>query len=201
MFTRSVLTLSGIILVASSVQAQTLSVGPMIGGNIATVAGASNTKGLLGPSIGGFVNYSVNDHVGFSLKAMYAGLGTAFDGNAERIRLHYIQVPLTAVYYFGEIGDAFRPKVFAGGYVAPLIQANNQNGNEILGPDGASAYQNFDFGGVIGGGFNYRILSRMWLNVDAGFTRGATDITKNKLNFQNSAFQGHVGISFPLGKN
>ena len=183
------------------ISAQTLSIGPMIGGNVSTFTATSNNKGLIGLSLGGFANYSVNDHFGLGLKVMYAQLGTAFDANPEHLRLHYVQVPITAVYYFGETGNQFRPKVFAGIYLAPLIKATNKNGDKLLGTDGKSAYNNFDFGGLIGAGFNYRIQSRTWLNVDAGLTRGMTDVTKNTLNYQNIAFGINVGVSFPVGKD
>ena len=183
------------------ISAQTLSIGPMIGGNVSTFTATSNNKGLIGLSLGGFANYSVNDHFGLGLKVMYAQLGTAFDANSEHLRLHYVQVPITAVYYFGEAGNQFRPKVFAGIYLAPLIKATNKNGDKLLGTDGKSAYNNFDFGGLIGAGFNYRIQSRTWLNVDAGLTRGLTDVTKNTLNYQNIAFGINVGVSFPVGKD
>ena len=183
------------------ISAQTLSIGPMIGGNVSTFTATSNNKGLIGLSLGGFANYSVNDHFGLGLKVMYAQLGTAFDANPEHLRLHYVQVPITAVYYFGETGNQFRPKVFAGIYLAPLIKATNKNGDELHGTDGKSAYNNFDFGGLIGAGFNYRIQSRTWLNVDAGLTKGLTDVTKNTLNYQNIAFGINVGVSFPVGKD
>jgi outer membrane protein W len=186
---------------ATLISAQTLSIGPMIGGNVSTFTSISNNKGLIGLSLGGFANYSVNDHFGLGLKVMYAQLGTAFDANPEHLRLHYVQVPITAVYYFGETGNQFRPKVFAGIYLAPLIKATNKNGDELLGTDGKSAYNNFDFGGLIGAGFNYRIQSRTWLNVDAGLTKGLTDVIKNTLNYQNIAFGINVGVSFPVGKD
>jgi outer membrane protein W len=186
---------------ATLISAQTLSIGPMIGGNVSTFSSISNNKSLIGLSLGGFANYSVNDHFGLGLKVMYAQLGTAFDANSEHLRLHYVQIPITAVYYFGEAGNQFRPKVFAGIYLAPLIKASNKNGDELLGTDGKSAYNNFDFGGLIGAGFNYRIQSRTWLNVDAGLTRGMTDVTKSSLNYQNMSFGINVGVSFPVGKD
>ncbi|GGD80168.1 hypothetical protein GCM10011514_50210 [Emticicia aquatilis] len=186
---------------AVNASAQTLSIGPMIGGNISTFMAASNTKGLIGISVGGFANYSVNDHFGLGVKAMYSQLGTAYNYNSDHDRLHYVQVPITAIYYFGEPESQFRPKVFAGIYLAPLIKATNKNGDEILGIDGKAAYNNFDFGGIVGAGFNYRVQSRTWLNVDAGMTRGMTDVTKNAFNYQNLAFGVSVGLSFPVGKD
>ena len=201
MLKKSTLLVALLLTNATLISAQTLSIGPMIGGNVSTFTAISNNKGLIGLSLGGFANYSVNNHFGLGLKVIYAQLGTAFDVNSEHLRLHYVQVPITAVYYFGEAGNQFRPKVFAGIYLAPLIKATNKNGDELLGTDGKSAYNNFDFGGLIGAGFNYRIQSRTWLNVDAGLTRGLTDVTKNTTNYQNMSFGINVGVSFPIGKD
>lgn len=201
MLKKSTLLVALLLINATLISAQTLSIGPMIGGNVSTFTATSNNKGLIGLSLGGFANYSVNDHFGLGLKVMYAQLGTAFDANSEHLRLHYVQVSITAVYYFGETGNQFRPKVFAGIYLAPLIKSTNKNGDELLGTDGKSAYNNFDFGGLIGAGFNYRIQSRTWLNVDAGLTRGLTDVTKNTTNYQNMSFGINVGVSFPVGKD
>jgi outer membrane protein W len=201
MLKKSTLLVALLLTNATLISAQTLSIGPMIGGNVSTFTAISNNKGLIGLSLGGFANYSVNNHFGLGLKVIYAQLGTAFDVNSEHLRLDYVQVPITAVYYFGETGNQFRPKVFAGIYLAPLIKATNKNGDELLGTDGKSAYNNFDFGGLIGAGFNYRIQSRTWLNVDAGLTRGLTDVTKNTTNYQNMSFGINVGVSFPIGKD
>lgn len=62
---------------ATLISAQTLSIGPMIGGNISTFSKAPNTKSLIGLSVGGFANYCVNEHFGLGLKVMYSQLGTA----------------------------------------------------------------------------------------------------------------------------
>jgi outer membrane protein W len=185
---------------ASVVSAQILSVGPVVGGNFSTVSEALNTKYLLGPSFGAFANYSVNDHFGLGLKVIYTQVGTAYENTVAERRLHYIQVPVTAVYYFGEVGNAFRPKIYLGAYAAPLIQATDENGDVLLGADGKSTYAAFDYGGVGGIGFNYRVQSRTWLNVEAGMTRGIADVTKNDLAYQNSVFTLQVGLSFPVGK-
>ena len=186
--------------IVSITSAQTLSVGPVVGGNFSTVSKALNTKYALGPAFGVFTNYSVNDHFGLAFKIIYTQVGTAYDNSVAERRLHYIQIPVTAVYYFGEIGNAFRPKIYLGGYAAPLIQATDENGDVLLGADGNSTYAGFDYGGVGGIGFNYRIQPRTWLNVDAGMTKGIADVTKNDLAYQNSVLTLQVGLSFPVGK-
>lgn len=202
MLKKSTLLFAFILINVKLVTAQTLSIGPIIGGNISTINAAPNTKSLLGLSVGAFANYSVNDHLGLSAKLLYSQLGTDFNINSDYLRFHYIQMPLTAVYYFGDAGNQFRPKLFVGPYIGTLLKANYKKGVEIIGSDGKTVYNKIDAGGLIGAGFNYRIQSRTWLNVDAGYSQGFTDITKSSdLNYKNSAFSLNVGVSFPVGKD
>lgn len=184
------------------VTAQTLSIGPMVGLNVSTLTAAPNTKSLLGLSVGGFMNYSVNDHFGLSAKLLYSQLGSSYTYNGDLNRLNYIQMPLTVVYYFGDAGNQFRPKIFAGPYVGALLRANHKSGDEVLGTDRQPYYNKTDIGGLVGVGFNYRIKSRTWLNVDAGFSRGFTDVTKTTDNvYHNVAFSLNMGVSFPVGND
>ena len=181
------------------VTAQTLSIGPTIGGNLSAISGIPNTKSLAGLSIGGFANYSINENFGVSLKIIYSQLGTAFANSNEIARLNYVQVPLTAVYYFGDAGNRFRPKIFVGPYIGSLLRVNNANGNEILGSDGKSIYNKTDVGGLAGVGFNYRIQSRTWLNVELGYGKSFSNLAKTPNNtYYNSALNVNVGVSFPV---
>ncbi len=187
---------------AKIISAQTLSIGPMVGLNVSTLTAAPNTKSLLGVSIGGFANYSVNEHVGIGAKVMYSQLGSAYTFNEDINRLHYLQIPLTLIYFFGDAGNQFRPKIFAGPYVGALLRANHKSGDEVLGTNGQPYYNKTDIGGLVGAGFNYRIQSRTWLNVDAGFGKSFTDVTKTNDNvYHNLAFSLNVGISFPVGND
>lgn len=184
------------------VSAQTLSIGPMVGVNVSTIVADPTTKYLPGLSLGGFANYSIDSHWGLSAKLLYSQLGDKSKTVDNHTRLHYVQLPVTGVYYFGNEGQKFRPKVFAGLYAGALLQANNGNGDVVIQSDGSKAYNDFDFGGLAGLGFNYRLKPRTWLNVDAGFNRGFTDITKtSNTNYNNLAFNLNVGVSFPISKN
>lgn len=184
------------------VSAQTLSIGPMVGVNVSTIVADPTTKYLPGLSLGGFANYSIDSHWGLSAKLLYSQFGDKSKTVDNHTRLHYVQLPVTGVYYFGNEGQKFRPKVFAGLYAGALLQANNGNGDVVIQSDGSKAYNDFDFGGLAGLGFNYRLKPRTWLNVDAGFNRGFTDITKtSNTNYNNLAFNLNVGVSFPISKN
>lgn len=181
------------------IKAQTLSVGPMVGVNLSTITAAPNTQYLSGIALGGFANYSIDSHFGVTAKLLYNQLGSAYTYNGDINRLHYIQLPVTGVYYFAEEGQQFRPKVFAGLYIGSLLKATHKSGDEVLANDGTPMYNKIDVGGILGLGFNYRIKSRTWLNVDAGYNAGFSDLTKNAIDkFHNKAFSLNVGVSFPV---
>ncbi|WP_435353098.1 porin family protein [Emticicia sp. SJ17W-69] len=186
---------------AKLISAQTLSIGPMAGINVSTLTAAPNTKALLGASIGGFLNYSIDDHFGLGAKLLFTQLGSSYTYNEDINRLNYVQMPLTAIYYFGDAGNQFRPKVFIGPYVGALLRANHKSGDEVLGTDGKPYYNKTDIGGLVGAGFNYRIKSRTWLNVDAGLGKSFTDVSKASLGYHNLAFSLNVGVSFPVGND
>jgi Outer membrane protein beta-barrel domain len=189
-----------IIINANKITAQVLSVGPIAGVNVSTISNFAFTKNLVGLSIGGFANYSINEHFGIGAKILYSQLGTGFTNKSDIVRLNYLQVPITGIYYFGDVGNKFRPKFFIGPYIGTLIKAADTNGNLIVGTDGQKVYNNVDLGGLAGIGFNYLIQSRTWLNVDAGYGRSLGDITKTGSNtYKNESFNLNIGVSFPIG--
>ena len=201
MIKKSIIFSAFLLINAKLISAQTLSIGPMIGVNFSTIETASNGKSLTGLNLGGFANYSVNEHVGIGAKLLFKQMGTAFTVTDDINRLNYLQMPFTGTYYFGDAGNNFRPKVFAGPYVGRLLSAKDKAGNELFGNDGREAYKKFDFGALFGLGFNYRIKDRTWLNVDAGYSHGFSDITTTDgSNFHNNSLSINVGVSFPVGK-
>jgi len=181
--------------------AQKMSFGPVIGANFATISDVPNAEVNTGLQAGVFLNYSVNENVGLGLKGLFSQLGTHVENSAAEVNLNYIQIPLSGIYYFGERGNTFRPKVFLGPYLGFLLSSNDQNGNEILGVAGNDAFNKADFGGQIGLGFNYSMQDRGWINVDAGFSGSLTNITDhNSLNHKNRSIFLSVGYSFPISQ-
>jgi outer membrane protein W len=186
----------------SQLNSQTLSIGPVAGVNVSQFGGEPEAKNLLGLSLGLLANYSVNEHVGISAKLLYSQLGSKTTLNDEAYtRFHYLQLPISLVYYFNNAGDNFRPKIYAGPYFGRLLRANNEVNNRMI--DGANndVFYKRDIGGQIGVGFNYMIKPRTWLNVDLGYAKSFSDISVSDLNkIYNSAVSLNVGVSFPIGK-
>jgi Outer membrane protein beta-barrel domain len=181
----------------STLVSQTLSIGPVVGVNVSRFGTEAEADDVAGLSLGALANYSINEHVGLSAKLLYSQLGAGTTVTDAYTRLHYLQMPISLVYYFNEGGDKFRPKIYAGPYFGSLLRANNEINNEMV-----NVFNKRDIGGQLGLGFNYLVKSRTWLNVDLGYGKSFTDISVSDLNkLYNSSFSLNVGLSFPIGSN
>jgi len=179
--------------------AQNLSFGPVVGVNFASISDVPNAQVKAGLAAGLFLNYSVNEKFGLGIKGLFSQMGTKVENSPAEVNLNYLQIPLSGIYYFGNVGDSFRPKIFLGPYLGLLLSGNDQNGNEILGSDGKGLYKKADVGGQIGVGFNYSLKNSSWLNFDAGYGASFVNITDHStLNHRNRAFFVSLGYSFPL---
>lgn len=178
-----------------TINAQSLSIGPMIGANSSSISDLTGVERLIGLSAGLFANYSVNEKIGLNIKALFSQMGVENTNTDLTLRLNYVQIPLTGVYFFGQTGDKFRPKVFLGPYVGFLMSA------KVDDLDVKKSYKSLDYGGQVGLGFNYILVSRTWLNVDAGYTAGFAKVSDlGNSNSKNNAISVNVGVSFPIGK-
>lgn len=179
-----------------SIKAQTLSIGPVIGVNSSSVSEAENGERLMGLSAGIFANYSINEKIGLNIKALFSQMGIASSVSDDKFRLNYVQIPLSGVYFFGETGDKFRPKVFLGPYVGILLGAKNGD------VDIKESFKSVDFGGQAGLGFNYSLKERTWLNVDLSYMAGFSNIFDTEIiEGKNNALSLNIGLSFPIGAN
>lgn len=192
--------MAAMLLVGHIGMTQNLSFGPMAGVNFTTLSNKDNTSTKTGLAAGGFFNYSSKKWFGIGVQVLYNQLGTKLTDTKDEINLNYLQVPLLATYYFngGSTVGSFRPKLFAGPHVNFLLNAKNKDGNE-LNPNGA-VYKDADFGITLGGGFNYAIADRTWLNFDVRYGVGLTDATKSvNSDIMNRGVGINLGVSFPLG--
>lgn len=189
---------------ATKVQAQdNLSWGPMGGLSVATFrgGGAGNTTWKTGGTAGLFINYSVNERFGVGGQLLYTQLGAKNRLADSQIRLNYLQIPILATFYLNDRGNAFRPKLFAGPYVGFLLAARDQNGANLN--ENNQAWTKADAGLHLGGGFNYRIQDRVWLNFDVRYGLGLVDVAKpiyGSGDVYQSNWGVNLGVSFPLGK-
>ena len=186
----------------SQLQAQeNVSIGPIAGVSIANFRGdVSNTNWKPGLTVGGFYNYSSRTGFGFSGQLLYTQLGAQVNNKTNEVNLHYIQVPLLATFFFGKYGDRLRPKLFLGPSANFLLAAKDKDGNNINGESQNRVYNPFDLGLTFGGGLNYQLQNKIWLNVDARYGLGLLDVSRASNNqVYNSNWGINVGLSFPLG--
>ncbi len=179
--------------------AQTTSIGPMLGTNITSFSELSNAAYLPGLSVGGFLNYSINEKFGINGKLLFSQYGTAYENSEVRTRLNYLQVPISGVYYFGQAGNRLRPKAYAGFYVGSLISGGT--GTDASSVNRENDFTSLDAGGQIGLGFNYRVSPKTWLNAELGYTGGLVGVFDSQAtNVRNRGFNLNVGLSFPVSK-
>ncbi|MEM1326479.1 MAG: porin family protein [Bacteroidota bacterium] len=140
------------------------SIGPRLGVNFATTD-AESSEFNTGIVAGVTSTYSFNEQTGLTVDLLYS----AETYNAD---IDYLRIPILFNAFFGDLGESFRPKIYAG--VAPGFFINGEvNGIDVE----KSTYNSIVFDAVGGLGFNYRIASRVWLNVDVRAALGLTPVT------------------------
>jgi len=199
------------IMMAFGATAQHLSLGPTAGfGHSWLSDGESASKNRFNPSynIGGKLVYSTLTNWGFSLDAKFSGEGGTIGDNSDDktvINLNYIRVPVQAIYFFGKVGNAIRPKVSLGPSFGFLIGGKTkdyENGNLVTEVKSKDYVKSFDLGINGAVGLNFRIAKATWLNADISYTHGLTDLSKISGNgdLKQRNLGLNVGVLFPIGK-
>lgn len=186
-----------------------LSIGGVAGFGHTWLSGSENSRYQPAGNLGLSMTYSTQTNWGFGadLKWSIEGGKTSTDNVTSTTRLDYIRIPVRAMYFFGERGNAFRPKITAGPSVGFLIGGNNKlttrfgdNENTIETKSGDFA-KSIDLGIAASAGFNYRLVDRTWLNVDLSYYHGLLDVMENpNIEQRNRNLGINVGVSFGIGK-
>lgn len=172
------------------------SLGPTVGYNHAWISGdAEGVSAKPGFNVGLIYNYSLQEHWGLGLGLLYSVEGYKIDGTDADANVSYVRIPLRVQYFFGEWGQAFRPKLYAGPSLAFLAGAKTKQGSNTI--DFKDQVEGFDVGLLVGLGFNYRMSERIWLNFDLGYTNGFLDVAKSELSEnKNRLVNANVGVAF-----
>ena len=170
------------------------SIVPRIGVNFSNVNNPDEAELLTGLVLGLTSTYSINQNSGISVDALYSGEGYEIVG--AKVKMNYLRIPVFYNIFFGELGQALRPKVFLGPQVGFLLSA------KVGESDIKSEMNNFSFGLGAGLGFNYQLRDRVWLNTDLRSFFDLNKISDNAVNYPEDSkirnIQLSVGVAYGL---
>jgi hypothetical protein len=206
----SAVLITGTILTGNQLLAQdNLSIGGTAGFGHTWLSDAEDSKYQPAGNLGFTLTYSTLSNWGFGadLKWSIEG-GKSSPGNiTNTTRLDYVRIPLRAIYFFGDRGNALRPKIFAGPSFGFLIGGKNETTTNIGGSNvtvetkAKDFAKSFDFGIGAGVGFNYRLVDRTWLNADIGYYHGLLDVIEDpNIEQRNRNIGINVGITVGIGQ-
>jgi len=191
-----------VIIACFTAQAQVHSIGPTLGFNYAWLSDVDNSSPRPSYNFGLIYNYSILQSGGFGIEARYSEEGVKQDvgGTTVTSKINYLRIPMKFQYFFGQLSEDFRPKLFAGPSFAILMGGKTEvrNGSVTTEVDSKDLYGGFDVGIQLGGGFNYRLAETTWLNFDAAYTHGLLDAAGDKSNStaKNRLLNLNLGVAF-----
>lgn len=152
--------------------------------------------------------YSKHEHwgVGGLLTASHEGFTQKVYANGNEyintIDPTYLRLTPRAYYFFGDFGDNVRPKIYAGPSVAYKLTEDTYMDEPAMMTDGVyrmpegEIINDFDFGVNAGLGANIKLSTHTWLNLDADYYHGLTNVTND--NNKNRSVRANVGVLFGL---
>lgn len=173
------------------------SIGPRGGINFSNVTNVDESESVNGVVLGLTSTYSLNEHSGLTLDALYSVEG--YQAPFETYKLRYLQIPFYFNFFFGELGSRFRPKIYVGASPSFFLGGtlNELDVNETY-------FNKFIVHATGGLGFNYRIASRIWLNTDLRAFWGLSDIRAKNFNVADPinprTVQLSLGLAYGLAK-
>lgn len=188
--------------IATGAHAQVNSIGPTVGLNYAWLSDNSNNEARPSFNIGVLFIHSILESSGIGIEARYSqeGFRSKIGNQSFTHQLNYLRIPLEFNYYFGDLEDDFRPKIFAGPSLGFLVGGKSKTlvGENIVTVDSKDLYEAFDFGVNAGVGFNYRLDDLIWLNFDAAYTHGFLKVTQGNTASepQNRLINLNLGVAF-----
>ncbi|HJW29611.1 MAG TPA: outer membrane beta-barrel protein, partial [Saprospiraceae bacterium] len=88
------------------------SIGPRGGVNFSNITNVDESQSVTGVVLGLTSTYSLSENSGLTFDALYSVEG--FKAPFTEYHLRYLQFPILFDYFFGHLGDRFRPKVYVG---------------------------------------------------------------------------------------
>lgn len=169
------------------------SIGPRVGLNLSSVSNIDGAKSRTGLAVGLTSTYSISEATGLTTDLLVSHEGYEL-GDVDS-KVTYLQIPILFNVFFGELGNKFRPKVYAGVVPGFLL------GAKINDVDRKDDFNSFNLGVAGGAGFNTRVANRIWLNADLRAYLGLSDVDaaggdKHAI----SNIQPSIGLAYGLSK-
>ena len=182
---------------APETDTKTFSIGPSVGfghTGISHMTGVDQFKPYW--SGGLILTYSTSEHIGFAADILWSleGANVERDNLENDLTLQYIRVPLKFAYFFRDFTDDFRPKVTIGPSMGFLLDAENYVQGDGT-SDVTSLYEKFDIGANASVGFNWRLRTHWWMNMELNYYKGFTAIRADQYN-TNVGLK--IGLAFGL---
>jgi hypothetical protein len=165
--------------------------------------GLDSHNGFIG---GAFYGVNFSDGFGARLEGLYVQGGAEGEfvapgedhGHESTVTLDYIQFPLLFVVNI-PASEKFLFNVALGPTFSFNTTAEVEDHDHGETQDISSAVNSFEFGGLIGGGVEYK-LSSMSVLVDVRYSMGATNVVDaDPSDVKNRGVGVMAGLSFPLG--
>jgi outer membrane protein W len=167
------------------------SLGPTAGFGSTTISNLNNSKFKAAAAVGLSSVYSAAEHFGIGLDVKYSFEGAKTSTPEMEWDIHYLRIPLKAIYFFGDYGNKVRPKIFAGPSFGIL---SSSKVNDV---DVKSSTESFDFGALGGVGLNIRMVKNTWFNTDLTYTHGIKEVNPTA-DYSNRNLMLNVGVNFGL---
>jgi outer membrane protein W len=174
------------------------SIGPSAGYGWTSISNLNNSKFKAAGNFGLSSVYSASEHFGIGVDAKYSieGAKTKTGNFEQEWDLHYVRIPVKAIYFFNNYGSRVRPKIYAGPSLGFLSSSKfMQTGQSEQDMKGAT--ESFDIGATGGVGLNYRLVNKTWFNADLGYYHGFKEINKQG-DYSNRNLMLNVGGLFGL---
>lgn len=190
-----------------------LSFGPILGFGHTSISGEIDDEEAkksfnASYSIGVRLMYSNHPHWAFGGDMAFRTEGVKVTSKTSddkiQLKANYFRIDPKAYYFFGEQGQSFRPKIGIGPSFGFLVGGKTKiyEGSTVLDEGNTSDIVNgFDLGLAGALGFNYRLSTKTWLNVDLAYTHGLLDIVKENDDdaIRNRSLFLNVGVLFGIG--
>ncbi len=141
-----------------------------------------------------------NPHWGWGGQVTLSSEGYAVDyyGTTQTFRPLYLRVPVRAYYFFGKRTDCIRPNLYLGPSFAAKLGETNTVSNayqDYYTAHNSSYFRTFDAGLDGGGGLDFRVANKTWIDLDLGYYQGFVDAVKDPGNTYNPNHDLDISLS------